>query len=143
MSQLKKSLVGCAILALSFLVAGYFRHRYIPHVLAIGNFHQVAHKGEGTATILEVESGKRALRLKDFRTSGSPDLKVLLISATDARENETVLRSEVLSLGPLQQAEGEQEYLLPPEFDLNRFHAVTIWNDKYKVNFTTAPLRRD
>ena len=143
MSRLKKSLVTFFLVVLSLGLAGYIRRGYIPHVVAIGTFHQVAHKGEGTATILELGDARKTLRLKDFRTANLPGLSVLLISAEDAPENDTVLKSAVLSLGPLQKPEGEQEYAVPAETDLSRYHAVTIWNEKYKVNFTTAPLRRD
>ena len=113
-----------------------------PRVLASGSFHQVAHKGSGTATICELPDGRRVLRLLDFSTSDHPDLVVLLISAPDAPENETVKRAESVSLGPLRAAEGNQEYAVPDGVDLDRFHAVTIWNRKYHVNFTTAPLTR-
>ncbi len=118
------------------------RFSNMPKVLASGNFHQVAHKGAGQAEILQKANGKFVLRLNDFRTTGKPDLEVYLISAPDAFENETVKRSEIFSLGKLQTADGEQEYSLPAGLDVLQFHAVTIWNTKYEVNYTTAPLVR-
>jgi len=44
-------------------------------------------------------------------------------------------------LGPLKDLAEGQFYGVPPGVDLTRYHAVTIWSQKYAVNFTTAPLR--
>jgi hypothetical protein len=143
MRGVKKSLVGIVGITLSLIAtAAYVRHASAPRLLASGRFHQVAHKGEGVAAILQLHNGQRVLRLTDFRTRETPELAVLLISAPDAYENQTVVNSSVFVLGALQQAAGSQEYSLPADLDLTRFGAVTIWNKKYQVNFTTAPLRR-
>ena len=143
MRGVKKSLVGIVGVTLSLIIAAaYVRHASAPRLLASGRFHQVAHKGEGLAAILQLHSGQRILRLTDFRTTDKPELAILLISAPDAHENQTVVNSSVFVLGPLQQAAGNQEYSLPADLDLTQFGAVTIWNKKYQVNFTTAPLRR-
>ena len=143
MSGIKKSLVGIAVVALGLILTGaYLHHASAPRLLASGRFHQVAHKGEGLVTLLQSNNGQRILRLTNFRTTDKSDLTVLLISAPDAHENQTVMNSNVFVLGPLQQAAGDQEYPLPADLDLTHFGAVTIWNKKYQVNFTTAPLRR-
>jgi len=138
----KKSLVVVfgAMLALGMLTR--FLHRaYAPEVLATGRFHQVAHKGEGVAAIVQLRSGRRLLRLTDFRTADKPDLSVMLVSAPDAFENQTILKSKVFVLGQLQNATGDQEYEIPADLDLPSFGAITICNRKHAVNFTTAPLR--
>lgn len=143
MRGVKKSLVGIVGVTLSLIItAAYVRHASAPRLLASGRFHQVAHKGEGLAAILQLHNGQRILRLTDFRTTDNPELAILLISAPDAHENQTVVNSSAFVLGPLQQAAGNQEYSLPADLDLTHFSAVTIWNKKYQVNFTTAPLRR-
>ena len=143
MRGVKKSLVGIAVVTLALVItATYVRHASTPRLLASGRFHQVAHKGEGVAAILQLDNGQRVLRLTEFRTTENHELAILLISAPDAHENQTVLNSSVFVLGRLQQAAGNQEYSLPADLDLTHFGAVTIWNRKYQVNFTTAPLRR-
>lgn len=109
-------------------------------VVAAGNFHQVAHKGQGRATIYELPGGKRLLALTEFATAASADLQVLLIKAADAFENESVERAAPVLLGELQTAAGDQTYVLPDAVDLTAYRAVTVWNRKYRVNFTTAPL---
>lgn len=141
MSKSKKILVAALTLT-ALLSAVYLRSAKGPKALASGSFHQVAHKGEGTATIYLLPSGVRVLRLTNFRTAEREDLLLYLISAPDALENETVKHSEVFSLGQLQGSEGNQEYLLPDSLNLTRFHAVTVWSPKYEVNFTTAALKQ-
>jgi hypothetical protein len=110
-------------------------------ILASGQFHQVAHKGEGVAMVYQYPNGQRVLRLAGLRTGAGANLQVCLIAAPDAFENETVERSGFITLGDLQKIEGDQSYPMPKEIDLNRYRAVTIWNRKYRVNYTTAPLK--
>ena len=107
-------------------------------VLAEGEFHQVAHKGSGRAAIVRQDDGRALVRLTGVATAFRPDLEVLLISAPDAAENETVKQSESLSLGSFEP--GRTDYRVPGDIEVERFHAVTIWSRKYQVNFTTAPL---
>jgi hypothetical protein len=110
-------------------------------IVASGRFHRVAHKGEGVATVYQMMNGERVLCFTDFKTGSGEAVDVYLIGAADAFENETVEQAEHISLGPLKNAEGDQTYWLPAEVDLAKYRAVTIWSAKYRVNFTTAPLR--
>jgi Electron transfer DM13 len=109
--------------------------------IASGKFHQVAHKGTGSVAILRLENGKRELRLVDFRTYPATDLEVRLIGATDAFDNETVENSAPISVGSLKATTADEGYELPDALDLIKYRAVTVWSRKYRVNFTTAPLR--
>jgi hypothetical protein len=125
-----------------FLIGGsLFRKGSRERILAGGGFHQVAHKGEGRAAIYKLLNGERELHLTDFKTEAGQALEVYLISAPDAYENETVERSKIVSLGALKAVEGDQSYILPNDADLSECRAVTIWSSKYRVNFTTAPLK--
>jgi hypothetical protein len=141
MSEWQKNLAAAFILT-ALLAVGFLYPAHAPKVLVVGKFHQVAHKGEGTAAIYLLRGGRRVLRLTEFRTASRSDLLVYLISAPDAMENETVKHSEVFSFGSLHNNEGDQEYPVPDELDLTRYHAVTVWSPKYEVNFTTAPLKQ-
>ncbi len=109
-------------------------------ILATGKFHPVAHKGSGTATIFQMPGGSRVLRLVNFQTGEGNNLQVCLVAAADCPDNETVERAGFVPLGSLQHSEGAQSFEIPSELDLDRYRAVTIWNPKYRVNFTTAPL---
>ncbi|MGH7630404.1 MAG: DM13 domain-containing protein [Gemmatimonadales bacterium] len=110
-----------------------------PTALATGVFHSVAHEARGTATVLDLD-GKRVLRLTDFATSNGPDVRVYLVAASDAADNETVTRAGYVELGKLKGNQGDQNYDVPAELDLNQYRAVTIWCARFGVNFATAPL---
>lgn len=111
-----------------------------PSALFTGRFHSVAHETHGAATIQNLGDGKRVLRLTDFATSNGPDVRVYLIAAQDASDNETVTKAGFVELGKLKGNEGDQNYDIPENLDLEKYHAVTIWCHRFNVNFATAPL---
>jgi len=111
-----------------------------PATLLSGTFHSVAHETEGSATLLALPDGKRILRLTNFRTSNGPDVRVYLVAAEDAADNETVTRAGFIELGKLKGTEGDQNYEVPENVDLDTYRAATIWCARFGVNFATAPL---
>ncbi|MFN7947674.1 MAG: DM13 domain-containing protein [Blastocatellia bacterium] len=111
-------------------------------IIAIGRFHQVAHKGSGTAILYRTADGQRMLALDDLVTGAGQQLMVGLIAAPDAYENEAVERAAFVPLGEWRPGQARLIYQVPAEVDLARYRAVTIWNRQYHVNFTTAPLRQ-
>jgi len=110
-----------------------------PATLLGGSFHSVAHETQGKAAILDV-AGKRVLRLTDFATSNGPDVRVYLVAAPDASDNETVTKAGFVELGKLKGNRGDQNYDVPADLDLTKYRAVTIWCRRFSVNFATAPL---
>lgn len=111
-----------------------------PAALATGQFHSVSHETKGTATIHNLGGGHRVLRLTDFATSNGPDVRVYLVAAADAKDNETVTKAGFVELGELKGNEGDQNYDVPADLDLTKYRAVTIWCRRFGVNFATAPL---
>ena len=81
------------------------------------------------------------LELTGLSTAAGSANDVILTSAGDAFENETVKSADKLILGGLESGKEYQEFTIPVGTDIFAFHSVTIWNSKYQVNFTTAPLR--
>jgi hypothetical protein len=108
--------------------------------LLSGQFHSVAHETHGAATIQDLGNGRRVLRLTDFTTSNGPDVRVYLVAASDASDNETVTKAGFVELGALKGNEGDQNYEVPSTVDLEKYRAVTIWCRRFSVNFATAPL---
>src|SRR3954447_1103543 len=108
--------------------------------LAAGRFHSVAHGTRGTATIQDIGGGRRVLRLTQFTTSNGPDVRVYLVAATDASDNETVTKAGFVQLGKLKGNQGAQNYDVPDDLDLSQYRAVAIWCRRFSVNFATAPL---
>ena len=112
----------------------------VPGVLLQGQFRSVAHETKGTATVHELGAGRRVLRLTEFSTSNGPDVRVYLVAAPDAADNETVTKAGFVELGKLKGTEGDQNYEVPADLDLSTYRAVTIWCHRFSVNFATAPL---
>ena len=94
----------------------------------------------GHLTRLDVSEPSRVLRLTDFETSNGPDVRVLLIANSDATDNDTVKNSMPVELGKLKGNIGDQNYDVPAALDLAKYKAVTIWCNRFSVNFGTAPL---
>jgi len=109
-------------------------------VLASGNFHGVAHEGRGVATVHQLPDGQRVLRFTEFETSNGPDVRVYMVAAADADDNDTVQRAGFVEIGPIKGNQGDQNYHLPADLDLSRYRSVTIWCKRFGVNFATAPL---
>ena len=114
-----------------------------PMVVATGMFHGGAHETAGTASIHQYADGHRVLRLTGFHTSNGPDVQVLLVAATDAKDNETVTKSGFVRVAALKGNIGDQNYDLPADVDLSKYRAVTIWCRRFGVNFGTAPLTKN
>lgn len=108
--------------------------------VATGQFSSVAHETRGTATIYRLADGKRVLRLTEFATSNGPDVRVYLVAAPNATDDETVKKVGFVELGKLKGTDGDQNYDVPADLDLRKYRAVTIWCRRFSVNFGTAPL---
>ena len=111
-----------------------------PVALASGMFHGVAHDTKGTATVLRLADGARVLRFTQFETSNGPDVRVYLVAASDASDNETVKAAGFVELGPMKGNQGDQNYDVPASIDLANYRTVTIWCKRFGVNFASAPL---
>lgn len=111
-----------------------------PVALLTGRFHSVAHETRGSATIHRLPDGHLLLRLADFATSNGPDVRVYLVAAPDAADNQTVEQAGFVELGKLKGTDGDQNYDVPANLDLSKYRAVTIWCKRFSVNFATAPL---
>lgn len=110
--------------------------------LAAGQFHAVAHETKGTATVYQLPDGKKTLRLTNFETSNGPDVHVYLVAAADATDSDTVKNAGFVEISPLKGNVGDQNYELPANVDLSKYKAVTIWCQRFGVNFGTAPLNQ-
>ena len=133
--------------ALALFVAGVFLYtgaaqaqEKSPKVLAKGEFHKADKTGSGTATIYQLADGKRVLRLTNFSVENGPDLHVRLIAADDAKDTDSVKKAEFVELAKLKGNKGAQNYELPEKVDLNKYRVVSIWCNRFSVNFAAAPL---
>jgi hypothetical protein len=110
-------------------------------VLEQGQFHNADKTGKGTATIYQLPDGKRVLRLTDFAVDNGPDLHVRLIAANDAKNTTSVAKTDHVELGQLKGNKGSQNYDVPANVDLSKYRVVSIWCNRFSVNFAAAPLK--
>lgn len=112
----------------------------VDRVVAGGSFTSHAHESHGRAEILELQDGRRVLRLSDFRTLNGPDVQVYLIGRPAITGRTALAEAGFVTLGALKGNIGDQNYLIPPGTDLGRYPVVSIWCRRFAVNFADAPL---
>ena len=110
-------------------------------VLAKGDFHNADKSGKGTATVYQLADGKRVLRLSNFATDNGPDLHVRLIAADDAKDTASVAKADFVELAKLRGNKGNQNYDVSKDVDLSKYKVVSIWCNRFSVNFAAAPLK--
>jgi Electron transfer DM13 len=111
--------------------------------VASGSFYGVVHPTEGTATIYQVGDGSRVLRFTNFRTTNGPNVHVYMVAAGDAKDSASVPRAGFIDLGPIKGNVGDQNYAFGPGVDLSKYRSVSVWCQRFSVNFGTAPLTTD
>ena len=109
--------------------------------LAKGEFHNADKTGSGTVTLYQLADGKRVLRLTDFSVDNGPDLHVRLIAADDARDTASVAKADFVEVAKLRGNKGNQNYDVPADVDLSKYKVVSIWCNRFSVNFAAAPLK--
>jgi hypothetical protein len=112
-----------------------------PMALAGGAFVDGEHATSGTASILQLPDGSRYVRLENFATSDGPDLQVWLTDKAAGGDDWGKYDDGVhLSLGELKATDGNQNYPIPADVNLDAFTSVVIWCDRFNVAFGTAPV---
>ena len=96
------------------------------------------HRGEGTAQVIQDESGKLVLRFEAFSVTNGPDLFVVL--STDP---EKYSASGALNLGALKATDGNFNYDIPAGTDISQFGSVTVWCRQFDVTFAVATFETD
>ncbi len=110
-----------------------------PELVLMGSFMDADdnHKGEGTASIYEI-NGRNVLRFEDFDVTNGPDLHVYLVE--DATATSLSGFGEYTDLGELKGNQGNQNYDLPSTFDPAITGGVVIWCEPFQVLFAVAAL---
>jgi hypothetical protein len=101
-----------------------------------------AHPTSGRASVYQAATGKRELRLTDFSTSNGPDVHVVLAQNADESLKQDFVKGELntVELGSLKANQGNQNYDLPDSADLDRYDAVVIYCERFRVVFGMAKL---
>ena len=134
---------GLALLVASLLLYAATVQAQEANVLAKGELHKAEKAGKGTVAVYKLADGRRVLRLTNFETDNGPDLHVRLIAADDAKDTASVAKAEFVELGKLKGNKGNQNYDLPENVDLSKYKVVSIWCNRFSVNFASGSLTAD
>lgn len=98
----------------------------------------------GEALFTSNSDGK-TLSLKDFNVTNGPDLYVYLVKTstdhpTSQDVNDAVQSGHYISLSPLKGNVGNQSYILPASIQDSEYNVVSIWCQRFGVNFGFASL---
>lgn len=106
--------------------------------LATGQFSDIdlAHRGSGTATILQ-QGDRRVLRFTDFEVTNGPDLHVYLLPEGSTGANGYVGH---IDLGELKGNVGDQNYEISADIDLSNVTRILIYCQPFSVPFSVATL---
>ena len=105
-----------------------------------GEFKGLAHETRGHAEVFDVE-GKQFIRFTGFSTSNGPDVHVYLVAAPDASSDDVVRHAGFINLGKMKGNQGDQNYELPPNVDFSSYRSVSLWCQRFNVNFGSCSLR--
>ena len=111
-----------------------------PEVLAEGAFVNGEHDTSGTARILRLADGSRVLRLENFSTSDGPDVHVWLSEAKAGGPDGSFDDGRYVKLGEMKATDGNQNYPIPADANLDGLRSAVIWCDRFNVAFGSAPL---
>lgn len=111
-----------------------------PQILAEGAFVDAEHATSGTARIIQLADGSRYLRLEDLSSSDGPDLHVWLTDQPSGGDWGSYDDGRYVALGLLKATDGNQNYAIPADVDLDGLVSAVIWCDRFNVAFGTAAL---
>ncbi|KAA1426519.1 DM13 domain-containing protein [Nocardioides antri] len=115
--------------------------------LTSGDFIDAEHGTSGRAIIYLREDGTRYLRLEGFETSNGPDVHVWITDQKSGGDCDGCFGSwdiyddgDYVRLGELKGNQGDQNYEIPGDADLEGMRSVVIWCDQFNVAFGTAAI---
>ncbi|RZS29478.1 electron transfer DM13 [Herbihabitans rhizosphaerae] len=111
-----------------------------PAVLAGGDFVSGEHDTKGRARVLRLSDGSRVLRLENFSTSDGPDVHVWLSDAASGGPWGAYDDGRYVRLGKMKATDGNQNYSIPADANIQGLRSVVIWCDRFNVAFGSAAL---
>jgi len=92
----------------------------------------VNHTASGTASLYEQDE-RYIILLDPYSSQSGPDLKVYFSKDAGA--------TEYIRVGNLKSTMGKQSYEVPGSPDIDEFHYIHVWCEKYTVVFARAEIR--
>ena len=114
----------------------------LPIILARGSFVELdaVHWARGTVTLFR-SGADIILRLEDFAVRNGPDLHVVLSVNPEPRTTEEVHGGAgAIEVGALIGSEGDQNYIVPENIDIDLYNSVVIYSRAFDTVFSVATL---
>lgn len=114
-----------------------------PTALKTGSFQDADnfHQGSGSATIYRGADGSMLLRLEDLDVTNGPDLHVILTPNANPQSRQDVSDQGYVDLGSIKGNQGNQNYEIPADVDIESLGSVVIYCQPFHVIFSVASLQ--
>ena len=112
-------------------------------MVAVGAFGEVdpTRYAEGEVSIYQDASGGWLLRFENFSVVNGPDLRVVLSASATPREPEDMRAGGLdYEVGELKGMTGNQNYVIPPEVDVQQYGSVVIYSAELDLIYSSAEL---
>lgn len=111
-----------------------------PALLSVSEWISIGHPGTGTVLVYRQADGSHVVRFEDLDVSNGPDLLVILSAAPLVDDRGAYSEVAYLSLGDLKGNRGNQNYIVPPEVNLDDYQTVAIWCRRFNYTFNAAEI---
>ena len=111
-----------------------------PVLLSSSEWISIGHPGSGTVLVYRQPDGSHVVRFEDLDVSNGPDLLVILSASPPVDDRAAYSEVAYLSLGDLKGNQGNQNYIVPAEVNLNDFQTVAIWCRRFNYTFNAADI---
>ncbi len=111
-----------------------------PVLLSVSEWISIGHPGTGTVLVYRQPDGSHVVRFEDLDVSNGPDLLVILSAAPLVDDRAAYSEVAYLSLGDLKGNQGNQNYIVPPEVNLDDYQTVAIWCRRFNYTFNAAEI---
>ena len=99
------------------------------------------HRGSGKATVYRGPDGSHLLRLENLDVTNGPSLHVILSPHQDPMRVSEIKDGGFVDLGKLKGNQGNQNYEIPDDVDIQAYKSVVIYCKPFQVIFSVAPLQ--
>jgi hypothetical protein len=98
------------------------------------------HWANGTGAVYRTERGTLVRFDENFKAGPGPNYWIYLNTGPVGEEADFNADAGRVRIAQLKSFEGGQNFMLPAEIDLGRFHTVTIWCESFSVYIGSAVL---
>lgn len=97
--------------------------------------------GTGDVFLIELEDGTRLIRFENLDVSNGPDLRVILSPSELVDDRDAYHVDGFFDLGELKGNQGNQNYEIPADIDLDEYRTVAIFCIRFNYTFNAATIQ--